>query len=90
MDPRHDHGCGRRIAHGGGCECELLAAALGCDPCAITFEFCRRVLQQHWKLTCRHGRPPEAAAPAIAQRWNDIGPADAVKAILIRNAPEQD
>lgn len=80
----------RNIPHGGVCECEQLAAALGCDPGTITFDFCYRVLQRHWKLHCRHGGGQESSHPSIAQQWKDMGPTDAVKAILISNAPPEE
>jgi hypothetical protein len=79
----------RRIPHGGHCECEQLAAAIGCEPGAISFEFCQRVLQRHWRLQCRHGSPEESPPASIARRWTSMGPADAVKAILVSNAPEE-
>jgi hypothetical protein len=79
----------QRGTHGGHCECEQLAAALGCDPSTITFEFCLRVLQRHWRIHCRHGEVEDAPHLSSARRWKDAGPADAVKAILISNAPEE-
>ena len=79
----------RRNPHGGHCECELLAAALGCEPGAVSFEFCQRVLQHHWRLDCRHGRTPEPSHASLARRWTALGPADSVRAILIGNAPEE-
>lgn len=80
----------RSIPHGDVCECGQLAAALGCDPATITFDFCYRVLQHHWTLRCRHGGGQEVSHPSIAQQWRDMGPTDAVKAILIRNAPAEE
>lgn len=77
----------RPIPHGGRCECELLAAAMGCDSRSISFEFCQRVLQRHWRLECRHGSSEEPTRMPAAPRWKEIGPTDAVKAILISNAP---
>ena len=79
----------RSIPHGGVCECEQLAAAMGCDPSTITFDFCVRVLQRHWRMTCRHGCVQDPPRVTIAQRWKEAGPTDAVKAILISNAPEE-
>ena len=80
----------RHIEHGGVCECEQLAAAVGCDPSAITFEFCVRVLQRHWKLHCRHGGVAEPPHGHLAERWKEVGRPDAVQAILISNAPEEE
>ncbi|GAB3758850.1 hypothetical protein GCM10028796_05140 [Ramlibacter monticola] len=79
----------QRGTHGGHCECEQLAAALGCDPSTISFDFCLRVLQRHWRINCRHGSTEDAPRRSIAQHWKDAGPTDAVKAILISNAPEE-
>lgn len=78
------------IPHGGSCECEQLAAAMGCEPGAISFDFCQRVLQRHWRMRCRHGSCEESPAASVARRWTNMGPADAVKAILVSNAPEED
>jgi hypothetical protein len=79
-----------RIAgHCGVCECEKLAAAMGCDPSTITFDYCLRVLQRHWRMNCRHGSAEDLPRVGIAHRWKDAGPTDALKAILISNAPEE-
>lgn len=79
----------RHIPHGGVCDCKQLAAALGCDPSTISFEFCYRVLQRHWRLNCRHGSREEPSHASVAHRWKDIGRADAVQAILISNVPKE-
>ena len=79
----------QRSSHGGHCECEQLAAALGCDPGTITFDFCLRVLQRHWRMTCRHGSVDDPPHVSSARNWKDAGPTDGVKAILISNAPEE-
>lgn len=78
----------RRIRHGGVCECERLAGAIGCDPEVVSFEFCQRVLQHHWKLKCLHGSPEEAPRVPVVERWKDLGPPDPLKAILVSNVPE--
>jgi hypothetical protein len=65
-----------------------LAAALGCDPSTISFDFCLRVLQRHWRMNCRHGSVEDAPRRSSAHRWKDAGPVDAVKAVLISNTPE--
>lgn len=74
------------MEHGEQCSCKLLAQALGLDPRALTFEYCHRVLHQHWRMTCRHGRPTNLPATiAISDRWRSVGPIDPVKAILLSN-----
>lgn len=62
----------------------MLAAAIGISPESISFEYCRNVLQKRWGITCRHGEqhPAEPAVPA-AERWQEVGKVDAVKAVLI-------
>lgn len=45
-----------RGAHGNVCSCQLLSLAVtgkldGCD-----YEYCRNVLQRHWKVRCNHGQ----------------------------------
>lgn len=73
-----------RIDHGAQCECKVLAQAMGLDPRAISFDYCQRVLQKHWRMTCRHGQTaPPAAVTASTERWRDLGPVDSIKAILI-------
>lgn len=84
-------GASRCIQHGDHCECTLLARTLNIDPAAISFSFCQRVLQKHWRMTCRHGSQGETPrlVPAV-ERWRELGEVDAVKAILISNDPSQD
>lgn len=80
----------RKIEHGERCDCVLLARALHLDPASISFEYCQRVLRKHWRMTCRHGAPnPAPSAVGTAQRWREVGPVDAVKAILISNEPQE-
>lgn len=75
-----------RTDHAAQCSCSLLAQALGLDPRAISFEYCQRVLQKHWRMTCRHGqRASSPAATSRGERWSDVGTVDPVKAILISN-----
>jgi len=70
------------IPHGDFCSCTILADAVGADRSAIPFEFCRRVLQKRWRMTCRHGltraelEEGKRAAPAL-------GRLDATQAILV-------
>lgn len=76
--------------HGGHCDCELLALAFGVSPGAISFDYCHRVLQKHWRITCRHGSHHAEPVSGTGERWRDIGPIDPVKAILISNEPTGD
>jgi hypothetical protein len=73
-----------RIEHGGHCDCKLLALALHLDPRTISLDYCQRVLQEHWRMTCRHGsQEPMPREQCLADRWRDMGPMDPVKAILL-------
>lgn len=71
--------------HGDRCACRLLAAAVGCKPAAIPFEYCRTVLMKRWRLECNHGCRDDEAVRPRSEKWRDVGPIDPVKAILIRN-----
>lgn len=42
--------------HGDCCDCMMLARAVGAGPQAVDFNYCRAVLQKHWRLKCNHGR----------------------------------
>jgi hypothetical protein len=70
--------------HGDPCDCMALALATGAGPDAVDFNYCRQVLQKHWRLKCNHGSgvPGERATPQLPQR--DAG--DPVQAILAANA----
>ena len=75
---------GQEIDHGGHCDCELLARALRLDPRTISFDYCLRVLQKHWRMTCRHGRQESCLKERrLADGWHEVGSMDAVKAILM-------
>lgn len=81
-----------RLEHGEQCTCTLLAQAIGVDPRAISFEFCKRVLQRHWNLSCHHGKPCSTPkASGLGEHWrHGVGPIDPVKAILISNDEKED
>jgi hypothetical protein len=91
-NPTENEHCGRHLPrleerHGAGCECLKLMALVGGDRRSMRFGFCVRVLQKHWRLSCRHGEPDSAPADTRSgERWHDLGDIDAVKAILLRNA----
>lgn len=77
---------GIQLRHGAGCDCRLLAAATHSHPDAIPFSYCANVLQKRYVMTCMHGESRESLDPAV--RWEggtDLGPVDAVKAILVAN-----
>lgn len=40
--------------HGSHCSCRALARALGLAESAIDFNYCRNVLQKHWRMSCDH------------------------------------
>lgn len=93
-DKTNDGACGHAMAvvaprarHGAHCDCLLLAAATQARPSAVTFSYCRRVLQQRYAMTCRHGEAgPPAEVPGAAARWADRFGMDPVKAILLKNS----
>jgi hypothetical protein len=68
--------------HGVQCDCTLLASACHVSAEAITFEFCQRVLAQHWTLRCRHGDPGGASLRDC--RLPALGPLDRVGGILVQ------
>jgi hypothetical protein len=74
------------VPHGTHCDCVLLAAAVRLEPRAISYEFCRNMLQRRWSMTCKHGEV-KGAAPAtlLAEKWRDKGDMNPVLAILVKN-----
>jgi hypothetical protein len=76
-----------RIPHGTECECVALAAALGLEPGAISFYYCRNMLQRRWSMRCKHGELDLTSGPPPAgERWKDKGQMTPVLAILVSNA----
>ena len=74
------------MAHGELCSCKVLAQAFGIDSNLLSFDYCQRVLNKHWRMTCCHGQPAGAlVAAGLNERWHDVGSIDPVKAILISN-----
>lgn len=71
--------------HGDRCSCRRLAEAMGVEPGAITFNYCRTVLMKHWGIECNHGCRQGLAIAGGSDKWHDLGPMDPVKAILIKN-----
>lgn len=77
----------QRIGHGARCDCLLLAAAAHGGADAVTFSYCRRVLQKRYVMTCGHGEAvPAAEVKETSDKWHDFGEIDAVKAILVTNS----
>jgi hypothetical protein len=74
------------VRHGTRCECVALAAALGLPPGAISFYYCRNMLQRRWAMTCKHGQVEEAGEqPSAYEKWKDKGDMNPVLAILVEN-----
>jgi len=71
--------------HGSHCACKLLAEAVGCDHRAISFSFCRNFLMRRWVVECNHGCQEAPPAEKKSEHWHDVGPIDAVKAIIIHS-----
>jgi hypothetical protein len=72
--------------HGDRCDCMALARAVGAGADAVDFNYCRRVLQKHWRLKCNHrGRDAAERATPPAPRADSSDP---VQAILVANAIE--
>lgn len=76
----------RCVGHGPRCDCLLLSAATqGCAD-AVTFSYCRHVLQKRYAMTCMHGdMAPRQGTVKVPEKWHDLGEIDAVKAILLTN-----
>lgn len=71
--------------HGDLCDCRLLAEAVGAQPSAVDFSYCRRVLQQHWRVRCNHGhRGPQAI---VTPQVPPLDVHDPLQATLLANMP---
>lgn len=70
--------------HGSRCSCRALARAIGVPESAIDFNYCRRVLQNHWRMNCDHLPPLAARAPVLSVPPHDSH--DPVQVLLIVNA----
>ena len=71
------------IEHGDHCDCRLLSAAVGAEPSAMDFSYCRLVLQKRWRIRCNHGGGISATRTTPALPPHDYN--DLVQAILIAN-----
>ena len=70
--------------HGDHCDCLLLARAVGAGPAAVDLNYCRQVLQKHWRVKCNHGLRAEGP-----KQTPDLPPHDStdpLQAILVLNA----
>ncbi|MFY9314562.1 MAG: hypothetical protein WAO95_03265 [Burkholderiales bacterium] len=70
--------------HGSRCTCRLLAAASGADPSAVDYGFCRRILQQRWRMSCDH--LPRVYREKATPKLPPHDPRDPLHALLIANA----
>ncbi len=70
--------------HGENCDCRLLASAVGADPSATSYSFCRLVLQKRWRVRCEHGGCVSETAATSQLPQHDRH--DMVQAILLVNA----
>ena len=70
--------------HGSRCSCRALARAMGLPESSIDFNYCRQVLQKHWRMSCDHLPIIVAPAPSIQVPPHDSR--DPVQVLLIANA----
>lgn len=70
-------------AHGSRCSCRAFAAALGLDVRSIDYNYCRRVLQKHWRMRCDHLPDPTNGKRPIQLPPHDAH--DPVHAVLLLN-----
>lgn len=83
----HAAGHEAKVRHGTHYECVALAAALGLPSGAISFDYCRNILQHRWSMTCMHGVVEETDDPPRAyEKWKNKGEMNPILAILVENA----
>ena len=70
--------------HGEHCSCRLLAAATGTEASSIDYTYCRRVLQQRWRVVCDH--IPSSTRRKVTREPPPHDSRDPVHALLITNA----
>lgn len=73
------------IGHGPRCDCVFLCAATRGGADAVTFSYCRHILQKRYAMTCMHGELRHRPQAMVRETWHDLGEIDAVKAILLTN-----
>lgn len=72
--------------HGSHCSCRALARAMGIPESSIDFNYCRNVLQKHWRVNCDHLPVVIRARPNIQLPPHDSD--DPVQLALIANAEQ--
>jgi hypothetical protein len=77
----------RDVEHGDECSCILLAQAVGVPADTVDFNYCRQVLQKHWRLRCNHGGGPAAAC--LTPQLPSLDLHDPVHAVLLANFPTE-
>ena len=70
--------------HGSRCSCRALARAMGVPESGVDFNYCRRVLQKHWRMSCDHLPQLVTSKPNIHVPPHDSS--DPVHMLLIANA----
>ena len=77
----------RDVEHGDECGCMLLAQAIGVPVDTVDFNYCRQVLQKHWRVRCNHGGCPPAAL--LTPQLPHLDLHDPVHAVLLANLPTE-
>lgn len=73
------------IKHGNHCACCILAAAIGCNPEDLSYNYCQQVISKHWTTRCNHGMTQKDKR-LVYDKWHEPAHVNTVSAILIRNA----
>lgn len=71
--------------HGDRCTCRMLAAAVGCNPKTLTYNYCRTIAAKTLVCGVQSDCCNEQKTVAPHDAWHDLGPIDPIKAILIIN-----
>ena len=69
--------------HGSHCTCKMLADAIGAEPSAADYDYCRRVLQKHWRMVCDH--LPQVERPRTTPTLPPHDLHDPLQALLLHN-----
>lgn len=83
--PQSAHRIWSDVEHGDECGCMLLAQAVGAPADTVDFNYCRQVLQKHWRLRCNHGGHSPGAP--VTPQLPHLDPHDPVQAALLANSP---
>lgn len=76
----------QRADHGAHCDCLMLCAAARTSSAAVSYSYCRNVLQRRYIMTCEHGpRVPIAEPIGAVEPWHGFDKLDAVQAMLLCN-----